>query len=136
MNDSPASPKPSPRLDWIANLKLECDGRQAVGVSTDKDRITVDIAGRLGLLALARLPVKQYIEGASPAALERLSSLLPRRFDLRLSGVPIGHYEPAAPRNWLAGSIGLPFGCLTIDKIALVRASFSGSHVSGGSPAD
>lgn len=126
MSDAPASRTPPRRLEWIADLELECDGRRALGVSTTGDRVTLDIAGRAGLLALGRFPLKQIAMKAPPESLERLVDLLPERLELQMSGIAIGHYEPSAPHNWLAGSVGLPFGCLTIHKLALLRASLGG----------
>lgn len=87
-----------------------------------------EIAGLSGLLALGQLPLKQLLANAPQGFLAPLASLMPDAVNLTLSDVPIGRYEPSAPLNWWSRKLGLPFGCLTIDKVAFARASLLGGH--------
>ena len=55
--------------------------------------------------------------------LNRLAGILPTAVQIRLHGVLIGTYRPRVALNWEAKAVGLPFGSLAIDKLALIRAS-------------
>ncbi len=76
---------------------------------------------------MGQLPVKELIANASEDSLARLASLMPEEIDLSLSDIRIGCYEPSEPLNWWSRTLGLPFGCLTIDKVAFARASLLGA---------
>ena len=60
--------------------------------------------------------------------LARLASLMPEEISLSLSDIRIGCYAPSGPLNWWSRRLGLPFGSLTIDKLAFTRASLSGGR--------
>ena len=87
-----------------------------------------EISGRGGLLALGQLPLKELLTNAPEGSLARLASLMPQEINLSLSDIRIGCYEPSGPLNWWSRRLGLPFGCLTIDKLAFARASLSRGH--------
>jgi hypothetical protein len=87
-----------------------------------------EIAGRDGLLALGQLPIKDLLANVPERSLARLACLMPEQINLSLSDVPIGRYEPSGPLNWWSRRLGLPFGCLTIDKLAFARASLLGGR--------
>lgn len=87
-----------------------------------------EIAGRGGLLALGQLPLRELLANASEGAFASLACLMPEEIELSLSDVPIGGFEPSGPLNGWSRTLGLPFGCLTIDKWAFARASLLGGH--------
>ena len=68
------------------------------------------------------------LSGAPAGSLTRWACLMPKQIDLSLSGVHIGRYEPSGPLNGWSRGLGLPFGCLTIDKLAFARASLLGGR--------
>ena len=128
MNPSTGGPRGSPGLEWTADLTFEHDGRIAARLRSDARGCVFEIAGRGGLLALGQLPLKDLLTNAPEDPFARLASLMPEEISLSLSNVPIGRYEPSGPLNWWSRRLGLPFGCLTIDKLAFARASLLGGR--------
>ena len=128
MNPSAEGPRRSPGLEWTADLTFEHDGKIAARLSSDARGCVFEIAGRGALLALGQLPLKDLLANASGGSFARLACLMPEAIDLSLSDVPIGRYEPSGPLNWWSRRLGLPFVCLTIDKLAFARASLLGGR--------
>lgn len=126
MNPSSGSPDVAPGLEWLADLTFEHEGQVAARLRSGASGCVFEIVDRRGLWALGRLPLKEFVTRAPEGALARFAGLLPEQFDLSLSGVPIGRYEPAAPLNWLSRRLGLPFGRLTIDQVAFAQACLLG----------
>lgn len=112
----------------MADLTFEHDGQIAARLRSDARGCVFEIAGRSGLLALGQLPLKELLTNAPEDSFARLACLLPAKIYLSLSDVPIGCYEPSGPLNWWSRRLGLPFGCLTIDKLAFARASLLGGR--------
>ena len=126
MNPTSGSPDGPPALEWFADLTFEHEGQLAARLRSDAGGCVFEIVNRRGLWALGRLPVKELMARAEAGAFTQFAGLLPRLIDLRLSGVAIGKFEPTAPLNWLAQSLGLRFGCLTIDQVAFAQACLLG----------
>lgn len=110
------------RVIWQADLTLECEGRVTARLRADSRECTLEITDRQALQALAQSFKSRSSGAGSKTDLSPLAALLPEAVDLRLSGVLIGRYEPAAPSNVWARTVGLPGGRLTIHKLALARA--------------
>lgn len=128
MNPSTEGPRRSPGLEWTADLTFEHDGRIAARLRSDAQGCVFEIAGLGALLALGQLPLKELLAKVPEGSLARLASLMPEEINLSLSDIRIGCYEPSGPLNWWSRRLGLPFGCLTIDKLAFARASLSGGR--------
>ena len=129
MNPSVGGPSRSPGLEWAADLTFEHDGQIVARLYSDARGCVFEIAGRGALLALGQLPLKGLLANAPEGSLACLARLMPVEVILSLSDVSIGRYEPSGPLNWWSRRIGLPFGCLTIDKLAFARAALlSGWH--------
>jgi len=86
----------------------------------------LEIAGRRGLFALRQLAFKSWLTNAPEVPFARLASLMPEKVNLSLRDILIGCYEPSGAQNWWSRRLGLPFGCVRIDKLAFVRALFLG----------
>jgi hypothetical protein len=128
VNPSTAGPRRSLGLEWTADLTFEHDGQIAARLRSDARGCVFEIAGRSGLLALGQLPIKDLLANVPEGSLARLACLMPEQINLSLSDVPIGRYAPSGPLNWWSRRLGLPFGCLTIDKLAFARASLLGGR--------
>ncbi len=128
MNPSTGSPRKAPDVEWIADLTIEHAGQVAARLLSDDDSCVFEIFGRRGLAALGELPFKTLLAGGSTASLSRWAGQMPAAIDLKLSGVPIGRYEPSGPLSWWSRRLGLPFGCLTIEKVAFARAYLIGDR--------
>ncbi len=128
MNPSTAGPRRSPGLEWTADLTFEHEGQIAARLRSDSRGCVFEIAGRGGLLALGQLPLKDLLANAPKGSLARLASLMAEEVNVSLSEIPIGCYEPSGPLNWWSRRLGLPFGCLTIDKSAFAWASLLGGR--------
>jgi hypothetical protein len=88
----------------------------------------LEIAGRRGLFALRRLSFEKWLTKAPEVACARLASLMPGKVNLSLRDIRIGCYEPSGPLNGWSRRLGLPFGCLTIHKLAFARAFLLGGR--------
>ena len=128
MNSSTGGAGRSPGLEWTADLTFEHEGQIAARLRSDARGCVFEIAGRDGLLALGQLPLNHLLANAPEDSFARLASLMPEEINLSLSNIPIGRYEPCGPLNWWSRRMGLPFGCLTIDKLAFARASLLGGR--------
>ena len=109
-------------VEWVADLTLEYGGRAAAALVSRDGHCVLQIASLAAFKSLApALADWKY----SPKAdwLNRLAGILPAAVEIHLHGVRIGTYHPRAAPNWAARTVGLPFGSLVIDKLALIRAS-------------
>jgi hypothetical protein len=129
VNSSTGGARRTVGLEWTADLTFEHEGQIAARLRSDARGCVFEIAGCGALFALGRLPLKGLVANASEDSLARLASLMPQEIDLSLSDTHIGRYEPSGPLNWWSRALGLPFGCLTIDKVAFARASLLGGHL-------
>lgn len=112
-------------VEWEADLTLEYEGRLAARLVSRAGRCVLEIASLAAFKSLASI----WSQGKSALSgdwVQRLPSLLPPVLELVLHGVPIGRFEAGAPLNWAAKGLGLPFGNLALDKLALLRASLKG----------
>jgi hypothetical protein len=128
VNPSTGGARRAVGLEWTADLTFEHDGQVAARLRSDAQGCVFEIAGLGGLLALGQLPLKEFLANAPEGSLARLASLMPEEINLTLSDIPIGCYAPSGPMNWWSRRLGLPFGSLTIDKLAFARASLSGGR--------
>jgi hypothetical protein len=128
VNPSTGGPRRAVGLEWTADLTFEHDGQVAARLRSDAAGCVFEIAGRGALLALGRLPLMELLASAPEGSWTRLASLMPEQVNLSLSDIRIGCYEPAGPLNWWSRRFGLPFGRLTIDKLAFARASLLGGR--------
>lgn len=120
-----ASSAPGPRrVAWQADLTLEHEGRVVFRLRAEGGSCALEFPDRRALQSLQVL--SQSLSGRSPGPAARgfdsFARLLPESVDLHLAGILIGHYEPAAPLNGWASTVGLPGGRLTVHKLALARA--------------
>ena len=88
----------------------------------------LEIAGRRGLLALRRLSFNKWLTKVPEVACARLASLMPEQVNLSLSEIRVGCYKPSGPLNGWSRRLGLPFGCLTIHKLAFAWAFLFGGR--------
>jgi hypothetical protein len=128
VNPSTGGARRAVGLEWTADLAFEHDGQVAARLHSDAQGCVFDITGLGGLLALSQLPLKELLDNAPEDSFARLASLMPEEIHLSLCNIPIGRYEPSGPLNWWSRRLGFPFGCLTIDKLALARATLSGGR--------
>ena len=122
MNPGSGQASASLGIQWIADLTFEHEGRVAARLRSDARECVLDLIGRQGLRAFRRGLLKALPAGPAAGGLAHLACLMPKQVSLRLSGVPIGRYEPAAPLNGWSRELGLPFGSLTIDTLVFARA--------------
>jgi hypothetical protein len=125
---APARSSTPPVLEWFADLELEHEGRLTAHLRSDANGCEFAVADRRAFRAVRQLGLRNYFTNASLAGITRWGALLPAQISLRLSGVLIGHYAPAAPLNWWSRRMGLPFGCLTINLMAFARAFLIGGR--------
>ena len=119
-----ARPAGEPTIEWVADLSLEYEGKPAAALVSRDGMCTLEIASLSAFKSLG--PALAGWKNSSDGDwLNRLAGILPAMVKIRLHGVPIGSYQPRAARNWEAKTLGLPFGSLSIDKLALIRASLA-----------
>jgi hypothetical protein len=126
VNPSTGGASRSPGLEWTADLTFERDGRIAARLRSNEGGCVLEIVGRRGLLALRQLSLNQWRTNAPEVPIARLASLMPEKVDLSLRDILIGCYEPSGVLNWWSRRLGLPFGRVTIDKLAFARAFLLG----------
>lgn len=120
---SPSTPSADETtVEWVADLTLEYGGRTAAALVSRDGHCVLEIES----LAAFKTLGPAFAGWKAPAKsdwLNRLAGILPTAVEIRLRGVSIGTYHPRAAMNWEARTVGLPFGSLTIHKLALIRAS-------------
>lgn len=127
----PASNAPA-QVEWVADLTLEFDGRPAARLITREGRCTLEISSLAAFRSLGpaiagwRGWMPSQSSSGNTSTLDHLAAALPPTLYLVLHGIPIGQWDPQAPPNWTARNLGLPFGHLTLEKLALLRATMKG----------
>lgn len=127
----PASNAPA-QVEWVADLTLEFNDRPAARLVTREGRCTLEISSLAAFRSLGpaitglRGWIPTQSSSANAATWEPLAQALPPTLHLVLHGIPIGQWEPQAPPNWTSRNLGLPFGHLTLEKMALLRATMKG----------
>jgi hypothetical protein len=128
----PASNAPA-QVEWVADLTLEFNERPAARLVTREGRCSLEISSLTAFRSLG--PAIAGLRGLIPSNdssdttatwWEPLARGLPPTLYLVLHGIPIGQWEPQAPPNWTSRNLGLPFGHLTLEKMALLRATMKG----------
>lgn len=109
-------------VEWVADLTLEYGGKVAATFVSRDGHCVLEIASLAAFKTLGPA-LADWKKPTNSAWLNRLAGILPAAVEIRLHGVPIGTYHPRATPNWEAKALGLPFGSLAIDKLALLRAS-------------
>lgn len=124
MNNGASSGKAARRVAWQADLTLEHEGRVVFRLRAEKGSCALEFPDRHAFQSLQALSRSLPGRSSGPAAsgFDSFARLLPESVDLHLAGVLIGHYEPGAPLNGWASTVGLPVGRLTVHKLALARA--------------
>ncbi len=122
---SPSTPQATgANVEWDADLTLEYEGKPAAALVSRDGTCTLEIASLSAFKSLSPA-LAGWKNSSGGDWLNRIAGILPTMVKIRLHGVPIGSYQPRATRNWEAKTLGLPFGSLSIDKLALLRASLA-----------
>ncbi len=122
MSSTPVPAGAETAVEWVPDLTLEYGGRVAATLVSRDGRCVLEIASLTAFKTLG--PVfENWKTPTSSDWLNRLACILPTGLEIQLHGVSIGSYHPRAALNWAAKAVGLPFGSLVIDKLALIRAS-------------
>lgn len=125
MSPTSAASAPEGTVEWIADLTLEYEGGIAATLVADERSCVLKIASLAAFKSLS--PALASWKGVPGTHwLERLARILPECLEIHLHGIPVGTFRPRAPLNWEARMLGVPFGSLAIDKLALLRASLKG----------
>lgn len=112
------------RVAWQADLTLEHEGRVVFRLRAAEGSCALEFPNRhafQSLQTLSRSPSGRS-SGSAASGFDSVARLLPESVELHLAGILIGHYEPGAPLNGWASTVGLPGGRLTVHKLALARA--------------
>ncbi len=124
MNSSLGKSGAVPSLEWVADLRIEYEGRPAAALRSGGER---------SVLAIANLSAFRSLRGSAGWGtglgaewLKQVSNWLPDSLEIELHGVFIGVFKPREPLNWAAKAAGLPWGNLVTDKLALLRAALKG----------
>lgn len=116
------------RVAWQSDLTLEHEGRVVFRLRAEEGSCALEFPNRHAFQSLQTLSRSRPGRSPGPAAsgfasgFDSWARLLPESVDLHLAGILIGHYEPGAPLNGWASTLGLPGGRLTVHKLALARA--------------
>jgi hypothetical protein len=109
---------------WQADLTLEHEGRVVFRLRAEHGSCALEFPNRHAFQSLQALSRSLARSSSSQVAagFDAIVPLLPESVDLHLGGILIGRYEPGAPLNGWASTVGLPGGRLTVHKLALARA--------------